>query len=113
PRGKTAAGGAGDLEVTLTHLLFSEQRRTPALAVGGQIKFPTAHNSLIGTGKTDYTAYAIATKQLDRLALHANLGYTVVGRPAGTKLRNIIGYALAEELHLSPRLDVVGGVIGS
>ena len=42
-----------------------------------------------------------------------NLGYTIVGSPAGTHLKNIINYALAEEYHLSPKIDVVGEVIGN
>src|SRR5437763_1345774 len=113
PRGIAPVSGAGDLEVTLTYLLLPERGAAPALALAGEIKLPTSHNPLIGTGKTDYTAYAIATKQFDRLAIHANLGYTVIGRPAGTKLRNIIDYALAEELHLTPRFDIVGELIGN
>jgi len=72
------------------------------LPSGGELKLPTAHNRLIGTGKTDFTAWAIASKRFGRIDLHGNLEYTIVGKPAGTHLKNIIDYALAEEFHLSP-----------
>ncbi len=113
PRGAAAVSGAGDLEVTLTHLLAAERDAMPAFAVAGEIKFPTARNRQIGTGKTDYTVWGIASKQFDRFAVHANLGYTVAGSPAGTNLSNIIDYAVAGELHLSPRFDAVGELIGN
>ena len=112
PKSGPSARGAGDLEVTVTHLLIPESSG-PAIAVAGEIKFPTARNPLIGTGKTDYTGYVIGSKRFDRLDVHANLGYTVIGRPAGTRLKNIIDYALAEEFHLSPRLDIVAEFVGN
>jgi len=112
PKGGPSSSGFGDIEITLTHLLLPETASTPAFAVAGEVKLPTARNRQIGTGKTDLSAYAIASKRFGRLDTHANLGYTVVGRPAGTHLKNIIDYALAEEFHLDDRYDIVGEVIG-
>lgn len=113
PKVGTRANGIGDLEVTLTHLFLQESNNAPAFALAGEVKIPTARNRLIGTGKTDFTAWAIASKRLGRIDLHANLGYTIVGRPAGTSLSNIVDYALAEEFHVNPRWDVAGEVIGN
>jgi len=113
PKSGPTASGAGDIEVTLTHLLLPEAGGAPAFAVAGELKIPTARNRLIGTGKTDFTVWGIASKRLDRLDLHGNLGYTVVGNPAGTHLKNIIDYALAEELHVNPKFDLVGEIIGN
>ena len=107
------ASGAGDLEVTLTHLFLPESEGGPAIAAAAEIKFPTAHNALIGTGRTDYTAMLIGSKRFDRLDLHANLGYTVVGKPAGTNLNNIIDYAVAEDFHATSKFDIVAEVIGN
>ena len=108
-----ATRGPGDLEVTLTQLLRGESQSAPALAIAGEIKFPTARKALIGTGKADYSAFAIASKRLERLDVHGNLGYTIVGRPAGVRLRNIINYAIAEEYHFSPKLDIVAELVGN
>lgn len=60
------ATGAGDTEVTLTHLFFNERATLPALAIAGEVKFPTAKDKLIGTGKTDYTGYLIASKRVGK-----------------------------------------------
>ena len=113
PRSGRSANGFGDVEMTLTHLLLAETAGGPAFAVAAEIKFPTARNSLIGTRKTDYTAWAIASKRFERFDVHGNLGITVVGRPAGVRLHNIVDYALAEEFHLSPRFDIVSEFVGN
>jgi hypothetical protein len=113
PKAGTKANGIGDVEVTLTHLLLPEAGSAPAFAVAGEVKLPTAGNRQIGTGKTDLTVWGIVSKRLGRLDVHGNLGYTVVGKPAGTYLKNIIDYAIAEELHLSPQFDFVGELIGN
>lgn len=113
PKSGKTANGIGDVEITVTHLLLPEAGSAPAFAVAGEVKLPTAKNRQIGTGKTDVTAWAIASKRFGRLDVHGNLGYTVVGRPAGTRLKNVFSYAVAEELHVSPRFDVVGELIGN
>jgi len=113
PKHSPSASGAGDIELTLTHLFFPENGSLPAFAAAAEVKLPTAKNPLIGTGKTDFTLWGIASKRLGRLDLHANLGYTVVGKPAGTNLGNIVDYAIAEEYHLSPQVDIVGEVLGN
>ena len=113
PKNGVSATGPGDLEITITHLLQLESATTPALAVAGEVKVPTARNRLIGTGQTDYSVYAIVSKRISRLDLHGNLGYTLVGRPAGTHLNNIIDYAVAEEFHYTTELDFVAEFVGN
>ena len=113
PKVGTKASGIGDVEVTLTHLFLPEAGSAPAFAVAGEVKLPTAGNRQIGTGKTDFTLWGILSKRLGRLDVHGNLGYTVIGKPAGTHLKNIIDYAIAEEFHVSPQFDVVGEFIGN
>jgi hypothetical protein len=88
PRAGPRATGVGDLEATLTYRLRIESRYMPSLAFAGEVKFPTARNTLIGTGKTDFTGYLIASKRFERLDLHANVGYTFVGQPVGIALDN-------------------------
>lgn len=107
------ATGAGDLEVTLTYLLHHEGQTSPAFAVAGEIKFPTAQNPLIGTGKTDYTGYLIASKRFGKTDIHANLGYSVLGAPKGIQLNNIFNYALAAEYHVQAKMDLVAEILGN
>lgn len=113
PKNGPGASGAGDLEITLTHRFIDETPSFPAFALAAEVKLPTARNDQIGTGKTDYTVYAIASKRIGRLDTHVNLGYTIVGEPAGISLNNILNYAWAEEYHATPRFDIVGEITGN
>ena len=74
-------------------------------------KAPTARNILIGSGKTDYTAYLFAGKRYGKSETHANFGYTIVGQPSGVEMKNIYNFALAEEYHLNNKFDILGEVL--
>jgi hypothetical protein len=113
PKVGRPARGAGDLEVTGSYLARRETPGFPALAVAGEVKFPTAKDVLIGTGKTDYAGYLIASKAFGRFDVHANLGYTVIGQPSGVELGNIVGGALAGEYFLGDRMELFGEVLGN
>jgi hypothetical protein len=110
PKKTPRASGLGDTEVTLQYLVAREGK-WPALALGGEVKFPTAKNSLIGTGKTDWAAILIASKKLGAADLHLNLNYTFVGKPAGANLSNTVGGAVAAMVPLSRRARAYGEVL--
>ena len=105
PNTGTKASGAGDTEMTLQYLLHREGK-WPAFALGGEVKFPTAKNSLIGTGKADYAGILIASKKFGNVDTHLNLSYTLVGKPEGTKLSNVVGGALAAMVPIGHRFRV-------
>ena len=107
--------GSGDLEVTLQYRPYNNVRSGLALALGAEVKVPTARNDLIGTGATDYTGYLIASKRFGPLDVHANLGYTLVGQPSGldVTLNNIVSFAAAAEVHPTSRTELFAEVLGS
>ena len=111
--GMATRTGIGDLEVTLTSLLSSERSGLPGIAVAGELKIPTARDARIGSGKADYTAYLIASRRAGAWDTHAHLGYTLIGRPRGAQVNNVVSFALAEELHLNPRIEAVAEITGS
>lgn len=113
PKGGTAINGMGDLETTLTYRFLTETGGRPAFAVAGEVKLPTAKDRLIGTGKTDYAAYIIASKRIGRTDVHGDLGYAIIGRPAGVSLNNVVNFATAAEYHVSPRADLVAEFLAS
>lgn len=113
PKVGARATGVGDLEVTLTYLARRESGGTPALALAGEVKLPTAKNTLIGTGKTDFAGYLIASKRMGRFDTHANLGYTIVGRPAGAQLKNIFNFALATQMRLGQSNELFGEILAN
>lgn len=106
PRGVSGATGFGDIEGTLTYLLRSETRSRPAFAVAGEIKVPTARNIQIGTGKLDYRLYAVASKRVGSVDLHANLGYNIIGAPSGVKTRNPLDVEVAAEWFINRKFDL-------
>ena len=106
------ATGFGDVEVTATWLARAERGGWPALALAGELKLPTANDPLIGTGRTDFAGYLIASKLMGPVDVHANLGYTVVGQPAGTKLSNIVNGALGAVYRRSA-WELFGEVLGT
>ena len=112
PNAGQRASGFGDIEVTLTGLVFEESGNLPAIAVAGEIKFPSAHNSLIGTGEYDYTGYLIASKRFGNFYTHANIGYQVTGSPEGVGTKNVWNFATAISYHINPQFDVYAEVLG-
>jgi hypothetical protein len=113
PKVGTRATGIGDLEITLSYLFAREKGRRPALAVAGEVKIPTARNLLIGSRKTDFTTYLIASKRFGKVDTHANVGYTFVGKPAGAQLKNFFNFALAEEYFVRPKFTLVGEILAN
>jgi hypothetical protein len=111
PKQGISATGAGDLEITLSYLFARERRRLPALAIAAEVKAPTARNILIGTRKTDFALYLIASKRAGKFDTHANVGYTVVGKPTGAQLNNFFNFALAEEYFANKKWTLLGEVL--
>jgi hypothetical protein len=113
PTGGMDATGVGDVEITLTYLARSETPKFPAIALAGEVKVPSAKDTLIGTGQTDFAAYLIGSKRWGQVDAHANLSYTVVGRPPGAELKNIFGFGLAAEWFWGGPNELFGEVLGN
>lgn len=111
--GIPSATGIGDAEITLSYLLNSERPSFPAIAIAGEIKIPTAKNTLIGTGKTDYAIYLIGSKNIGGVDIHANINYTIHGNPDGVSLMNTWFFAGAFEYNVSDHFLVFGEVYGN
>lgn len=113
PRVGRHARGLGDVEATLTYRFRGEGPSVPALALAVEVKLPTARDTLIGTRRTDYAGYLIASKRFGRLDTHFNFGYTIVGKPAGVALDNVFNVALAGVYRPNAGMELFGEVLGS
>jgi hypothetical protein len=102
-----SATGAGDLEATLQYLMKTEGPTIPALALAAEVKFPTAKDPLIGTRRTDFTPYLIASKRFGQYDVHGNIGYSFVGKPPGVAVQNTVNFALGLEDHVTPRFHLL------
>jgi hypothetical protein len=69
PKSGKVANDIGDLEVTLFYQLLRERKKMPAISISAEVKFPTAKNNLIGTGKTDFTPFIIMMKEVIKKTL--------------------------------------------
>jgi len=107
------ATGVGDLEVTVIHGLWTESAGRPAIAVAAEVKLATAESRLIGTDKTDFTAYVIASRRFGAVDLHANLGYSILGKPTGISVSNLVDFALGGIVQAGPRAIAFAEVLGN
>ena len=111
PKGEKKIHGVGDIEVTATFLAVKEQTCLPAIAFAVEWKAPTARNLNIGTRKNDFAFYLIASKRFGPLDVHANVAYTVLGKPAGVNVKNTWSLALAGDYKLTDKWDLFGEVM--
>ena len=112
PNSGATATGIGDIEGTATFKLSEERGNLPAFALAGEVKFPTARNKQIGTGKTDFAGYLIGSKRVGAVDTHANIGYTLIGSPAGAHLKNVWNAALAAVIQATPHIGFFAEVLG-
>jgi hypothetical protein len=119
PTGGEHATGVGDLETTLTALAIDERRFIPAVALAGEVKFPTARNRQIGSGEYDYRIYGILSKRFGNLDAHFNLGYNFIGSPPGVSTSNPVDVEAGAEWFVDRRCDLfvefnyIGSAAGS
>lgn len=97
------ATGLGDLELTLFYQLVKEVKNFPAISLAAEIKVPTAKDTLIGTGKTDFTPIFIASKTTGKFFTSLNLSYTILGKPKGFVGSNLFNYLAGTVYELSPK----------
>lgn len=113
PRSASKVTGFGDLEMTLFYQLRQETVSFPAISVSAEVKLPTARNSLIGTGKTDFTPFLIASKTTGKFFTSVNASYTFLGKPAGVAVNNLFNYALGTIFQVSGKTILFGEVYGN
>ena len=114
PKVGQSAKGFGDTELTLTYLLAKETDTHPAFAIAGEVKFATTKNTLIGTGGNDYRIAGIVSKRVGAFDLHANLGYTIVGKgKGGAKLDNVFDGSIAAEYTVNPQWTLMSEVLAT
>ena len=107
------ATGIGDVEVTLQYLMRPEGHLLPALALAAEEKFPTATSRQIGTGRPDFTRYLIASKRFGRFDVHANVGYSFMGKPTGLPVQNTLNLALAMESQITSRVSLLAEALST
>lgn len=70
-------------------------------------------NSGLGSGATDFFVSSIFTKDLKNSKIHVNLGYSLIGKPAGSTLKDIIGYGISYEYLGIENVGILGEIYGN
>ncbi|HNY32602.1 MAG TPA: transporter [Fibrobacteria bacterium] len=107
------AFGIGDLEASLFYQVLSEQGVLPAVSIAGEVKFPTATNTLIGSGKFDYTPFLVVSKTTGNFFTSINLGYTFIGKPRGVVANDLVNFAIGTIFQASERNRLYAEVYGN
>ncbi|HXG50235.1 MAG TPA: transporter [candidate division Zixibacteria bacterium] len=111
--GASPVDGFEDLRLAAKYRIAESRGRLPSIAAAVDVKLPTASRSRgLSSGKSDQTLLAIATQPFGAFAVHANIGYTIVGRVHGKTLMNRIHGGAAVEHALDSRWLIVGEIFG-
>lgn len=112
--GSAPVRGFEDLHLNAKYKFVEESPALPAFAGALDFKLPSASRAKgLSTGRSDQALLLIATKTFAPLALHANLGYRIVGDRPGARLNNIPHGGVALEWHLAPHWSMVGEITGA
>ena len=99
--------GFGDGEVN-AKLKLAEYGKNSGLALKARVKLSNGEaSSALGTGYMDYSATVVYSREISGFRTHYNLGYTLVGVPAGTAAANTVNYSAAMEKEVYPGADIV------
>ncbi len=79
PNTLVGANKSGDLHVGVLYNFNTETMNIPALAIRAEVDLPTGLNSR----GVDSQLTGIMTRSFERLRVHLNVGYTVLGSPQG------------------------------
>lgn len=113
PKVGQSALDIGDLEMTLFYQLLHERIVAPSISIAGEVKLPTARNSLIGSGKADYTPFLIISKTTGPFFTSVNLGYSFVGKPKGVNASDQFNYAVGTKFSITPRNHLYAEIYGN
>ena len=84
----TAQSGLGDVIAAASYNLYTESENGFRVDLTGKVKFGTAGTAL-GTGQNDYAAQVDVYQSFDGFTAMGELGYEVLGSPAGVSMNNV------------------------
>lgn len=81
PKDGPAVSGIADTDFTVAYVAIPAQGPWPPVIVAGKVKFPTASDREIGTGKVDYSFSLITGREFGELDVGLELEYERFGDP--------------------------------
>lgn len=106
--------GIGDINLVGKYLLAYEGIKTPSFALKGVLKAETGDALKgLGSGDKDFTIVAALSKSLNKSSLHAQIGYSLIGKKNNSNFRDIFLYGLAFDFALSDPLHFLTEINGN
>ncbi len=107
------ADGLGDVAMTWAINPIKESEYIPIVSLAFTMKTQSGDQDRgLGTGKNDYTALMLLSKQMDNWTLIMNLGYKVVGKPPGENLRDTFSSNFSVAYEIAEKISLVGEIYG-
>ena len=103
--------GIGDLNLSVSNLVYYDAAEKLGLTVRGKVKVPTAdEDKFLGTGEFDYTVELAPFVKKESNTFFGAIGYKVYGDTATTNYRNVwlLKAGLMHQLNPKHALGVVG-----
>jgi len=114
PREGESEDGIGDINIVAKLLMVEEGERNPAFTLKAVLKTESGNEDRrLGSGDTDYSLVAVASKTIGSLQFHGMFGYTFVGDNGDENIRDIYLYGIAVDYGLTERFHLVGEVVGN
>lgn len=105
--------GVGDSSVGLQVLALKDTDRHPALAFAFYTKLPTADPEKgLGTGRMDYRAVVLVSKQFDKTSIDFNAAYLNVGREFRDRRASGVAAAFAVSREFDNDFGIAGEISG-
>jgi hypothetical protein len=77
--------GLGDNTLTVQYRFHRESARTPSVAAGYTVKFPSADPAAgLGSGQTDHMVMFMLGKTVKKYSIVMNVNYFAIGQPGGS-----------------------------
>ncbi len=108
---QNSAAGIGDVVLRAKYNFY--QRTGGGVAAAVDLRLPTGREQdFLGTGTTQAKLFVILSTTAGKFSPHANLGYTISGKGNLFTMADQINYTGGAEYAVSPRVTVVGDVVG-
>jgi hypothetical protein len=105
--------GFGDTWLGLKYRFFGQTKHRPSLGLFYAAKVPSASAGLgLGSGRVDHAISFLASKDIHWLHLDFNVIELLAGRPAASGFDHDTGFALANWITLTHRLNLVAEPYG-
>lgn len=114
PTPLASPSGLGDLAFSAGYRIVDNLLTGTQVVLSTRVKIPTASiDEGLGTGRTDVGAAATARKRFASGWLYGDLGYIVIGRPAGTDVQNAVTWGVGGGKRLASSVFLLASAFGN